>query len=132
MSYCVSIPGLLKILEIIIGIIVIVLAAYETHIRYRPGSVAYFLFTASFCLIFTTLFLLFWACAMYRRASGPWNLMELAFHVLAFILYLIASIVLIVRHYRRTFWIVAAIMGFVNTVFYGLSAIFSFIEWRRT
>lgn len=139
--------GLLKLFETLIGAAVLgTVGYYGTHSRggYNHGFVGIseeaLMFLVSFaCLLTTFLLLVSSLCSLMASSILPKTLFEFLYHVFAFILYLSASLALLIvtskhdRRYNKDRYdgsMAAAVLGLVNSVLYILSVFFSFRSYR--
>lgn len=87
-----TVPGILKIVEWVFGIICIACASPP-----YLDAAHWFVFVAVFCFIFTFV----WACVHFFSLTSviglPWLLIEIGYTILAMVLYFIAFIVLLVN-----------------------------------
>ncbi|XP_076031504.1 uncharacterized protein LOC143019602 isoform X2 [Oratosquilla oratoria] len=138
-----TVPGILKVLQVALGCVTVGIAGH--YINYTVRNVysdlvpeLLFLLVATTCLI-TTALLLF-ACIFSIATAGmlPKTLFESMYHIVAFILYLSASIVYlvylqdnkrVVGYYETK--IAAAAIGLVLTLLYLISAAYSVRSYRR-
>lgn len=142
-GYVKTVPGILKILEIILGCVICgLIGHYITSSNYRTPeqlqSQLPILITAAACLITTTL--LFFSC-LFSISTGaiiPKTLFETLYHAIASILYFSVSVYFLVylmdnKRYVPFYnpKIAAAAIGLVNTALYVLSCIYSIRSFRR-
>ncbi|XP_046404952.1 uncharacterized protein LOC124170286 [Ischnura elegans] len=138
-GYFKTLPGLLKLAQVLLGAVCVGLAAhYSTGFRnYGYTSELFYLLMvttfliASACLFFSCLFSLATATIISK------TLYELMYHAIGFILLLAASATLLVqvnnKQYRGYYYepfLAASIIGLINSALYLLSAIFGYRNYR--
>ncbi|XP_076340368.1 uncharacterized protein LOC143240950 [Tachypleus tridentatus] len=149
-GYFRALPGILQLLETILGAICLGLIGYygSHNANYRisgfvGGSEEVALFLTSFGFLVTT-FLLMVSCFVSFATSSflPKTLFEFLYHVFAFVFYLGCSLALLIvvsrRNDRRYYTeygyegkMAASVLGLVNAFLYLVSAIFSFRSYRH-
>lgn len=143
-GYLKTTPGLLKLAELLLGAVCVgIMGYYWEHgytYRYNTNTrpdLFFFLITVAFligtfCLLASCLFSLSTASIIAK------TLYEVIFHALAFLLYLSASLTLLIevnhrkKDYGRDYepYLAAAIIGLVVSVLYLLSAFFANKTYR--
>ncbi|XP_044754012.1 uncharacterized protein LOC123313265 isoform X2 [Coccinella septempunctata] len=132
-------PGLFKLLQMILGAVVVGFVSYYYNSYLYRTPVTFFLLTAVAFLIGTFLILLSCMISISTASVLPKTIYEVVYHGFAFILYLAASITFIieVNHYSNTrydnhyeCYFAAAILGFVITVLYLLSTVHAMRTYR--
>lgn len=139
-GYLKSWPGILKLAELILGIVVVGLVSYYFD-KYRAQlntPEIFFLLMAVTFLIGT--FLLLTACLISISTASiiSKTIYEVVYHGFAFILYLAASLTFIieVNHRKRNYYgdyepyFAAAIIGLVISALYLLSTVFALRSYR--
>ncbi|XP_049952300.1 uncharacterized protein LOC126465926 [Schistocerca serialis cubense] len=138
-GYMRSWSGLLKLCQTILGAVCLGIVAYyadQVGVVYTRNAQFFFILmtttflTATFCLLL--------ACVLSLSAGTVISktLYELIYHSIAFILYLAASLRLIIqisdhkRSYSYDGHMAASVIGLVNTALYLLSAVFSYRSYR--
>ncbi|XP_019620877.1 PREDICTED: plasmolipin-like [Branchiostoma belcheri] len=138
-NYVTSIPGILKVVELLFGLIVWACVASYTY----AGGQHWVMFVAVTSWLFTLLYFIF--CLLSLRESMPvisgfnWNLIETVYSVVVTFLYFIAACVqagttgvggnsLVRGHYST--YAAAAAFAFLVTIAYGVDAFFAFQSWR--
>lgn len=140
-GYLRTIPGILKFFETIIGAVCVGLIAnysYYTIHRYQNYNTdIFFLIVTSAFLICTFAILVSCIISISTASILPKTIFELIYHGLAFVLYIIASICLIVevnryRHSRYEYdpLLAASILGLINSGLYLLSTGFAYKSYR--
>uniref|UniRef100_A0A8D0G935 CKLF like MARVEL transmembrane domain containing 8 n=1 Tax=Sphenodon punctatus TaxID=8508 RepID=A0A8D0G935_SPHPU len=130
-----TLPGLLMVAEIVLGLLVWTLIAGTEYFLYPVFG--WVMFVAVFYLILTVFFLIIYMTMTYTRIPQvPWTTVGLCFNGSAFILYLIAAIVdasavtnELNRHNYNS-WAASSFFAFVVAFCYAGNAYFSFISWR--
>ncbi|KFB52096.1 hypothetical protein ZHAS_00020343 [Anopheles sinensis] len=140
-GYLRTTPGLLKLAQLIIGAVNVGIVAY--YIRHYPSSALatspelFFLLMAVAFLIGT--FCLLASCLVSLSTGGiiSKTIYELIYHTIAFLLYLIASIILLVdvtngRYYRamKDAYMAASILGLIVSSLYLFSALLAQRSYR--
>lgn len=130
-----SIPGILKLLQLLFGIICMACASPVWH----PGT-HWFLFVAVVSFIATIIWVFIYLMSVREALKLPinWILTELLNTSITTLLYLIAFIVQLSlytsnRHpFIRDPNIAAGVFGLFNTLAYGAGAYFLYVEWKGT
>ncbi|XP_023235397.1 plasmolipin-like [Centruroides sculpturatus] len=143
-------PGILKLLETVIGAVVLGLVAYYgTHFNthsidgFGAKSEHTYLFLVSFgCLLPTLLLLVTSVSSVMSSTLIPKTLFEVVFNVFAFLLYLSAGLALLIvlikqkHHYLKDAEhdgkIAASVLGLINAVLYATSTSFSYKAYKNT
>jgi len=133
--------GLLKLAQTILGAVCVgLIGAYINNSAYGNPidmtEVLFFLLIATAFLITTTCLLLSSLLSFISASMIHKTLFEVLYHAVAFILYLIAGIVLLVeikdrdrsQYYKA--YLAAAIIGLVNAALYLLSTVFAIRTYR--
>ncbi|XP_026329719.1 CKLF-like MARVEL transmembrane domain-containing protein 8 isoform X2 [Hyposmocoma kahamanoa] len=128
-----STPGLLKLAQLVLGAACTGLMGYYINSGYHgfTAPTLFYLISAVSCLMGT--FCLFVAC-LFSLSSATFiskTNFEVIFHTVAFIFYLVASVLLIVEIHRYSYstynqYLAASIMGFVMAVLYAISTYFAY------
>ncbi|KAL1494293.1 hypothetical protein ABEB36_009915 [Hypothenemus hampei] len=132
-------PGILKLAELILGIVTVGLVAYyyqKYNITQTPET--FFLLTAVTFMIGTFLLLLSCLISISTSSIISKTIYEVIYHGFAFLLLLAASLTFIieVNHKKRSYtydyepYFAAAIIGLVNSALYLLSTIFAQRSYR--
>ncbi|XP_042333315.1 CKLF-like MARVEL transmembrane domain-containing protein 8 isoform X2 [Sceloporus undulatus] len=130
-----TLPGLLMLAEIILGLLVWTLIAGTEYFLYPVFG--WVMFVAVFYWVLTLFFLIIYMTMTYTRIPQvPWTTVGLCFNGSAFLLYFIAAIVdacavtkeLDSHNYNS--WAASSFFAFVVTSCYGGNAYFSFVSWR--
>lgn len=149
-GYLKSWAGILRLLETIIGTIVLGLVAYYgTHFNnhsidgFGGKSEHTYLFLVAFgCLLPTFLLLVTSVSSVMSSTLIPKTLFEVIFNIFCFLLYLSAGLALLIilvkekHHYFRESEhdgkIAASVLGLVNAVLYAISTSFSYKAYKNT
>ncbi|KAM3920113.1 plasmolipin [Leptodactylus fuscus] len=131
-----SIPGILMIVEIVLGLLVWALIA-DTH-HYRVAAYGWVMFVAIFCWILTIILFILILLQLQRRIPVvPWPLTVFIYHVAATLLYItgfitcaasVNSVYFGQNEYNKR--AAASFFACLVMIAYGGSTFFSFIEWR--
>lgn len=156
-GYVRTLPGVLQLLETILGAVCLgLIGYYGSHTAgvfgnrsqrkidgFASGSEEVALFLTSFGFLVTTFLLLVSSFASFATSSFlPKTLFELLYHLFAFMFYLGSSVALLVvvsRRNERAYYVEfgyegkmsASVIGLVNSFLYLISAIFSFRSYRH-
>lgn len=143
-GYLKTLPGILKLFQIILGIVAVGIAGHyiKWDSSYYENMVPelFFLLVATTCLITTTLLLLSCLCSIATASIIPKTLFETLYHVVAVLLYLSAGLCFIIylnseqnRRYVTNYGpkTAAAAIGLVNTGLYLFSCFYSIRSYRR-
>ncbi|XP_069669029.1 plasmolipin-like [Periplaneta americana] len=130
-----SIPGILKLLQLLIGVVCIACASSAWH----PG-IRWFLFVAAASFLVTLIWVFIYLLSIREAFKLPinWTLAELLITGTITVLYLIAFIVQlsVYSHYCPSYYkdpnIAAGVFGLFNTLAYGAGAFFLYAEWKGT
>ncbi|CAH1250173.1 CMTM8 [Branchiostoma lanceolatum] len=139
-DYIKSIPGILKVVELLFGLIVWACVASYVY----AGGQHWVMFVAVTSWLFTLLYFIF--CLLSLRDSMPivstfnWNLIETVYSAIVTFLYFIAACVqagttgvggnsfMATGHYST--YAAAAAFAFLVTIAYGVDTFFAFQSWR--
>ncbi|XP_063921699.1 uncharacterized protein LOC135136384 [Zophobas morio] len=133
-------PGILKFLQLALGIVVVGLVSHYyrdyTHVNQTPET--FFLLMAVTFLVGTFLLLLSCLISISTASIISKTIYEVVYHGFAFILYLAASLTFVieVNHWKRSYgrdyepYFAAAIIGIVLSALYLLSTIFALRSYR--
>jgi len=142
-GYLKTLPGLLKLVQVVIGAIVVgLLASYSSYwaqVTYTGVPILFLLLIATSCLIATGCLLISCLLSISTATIVAKTMFDLVYHGVAFCLYLAASVNLLVeiskytnRGYRHhDAFIAAGALGAVNTILYCVSTIIAFRNYRR-
>ncbi|XP_016844840.1 uncharacterized protein LOC100114912 isoform X2 [Nasonia vitripennis] len=123
-----SIPGLLKIAQLILGIICLACGSPALY-----GGTHWFLFVASTAFLVTIVWCVIYLISLREALKLPinWILSELINYALYTLLYFTAF----VAELASAFWakhIVAGVFGLLNNVAYAASTYFLYLEWQNS
>ncbi|KAI6183183.1 MARVEL domain-containing protein [Aphelenchoides bicaudatus] len=133
MTYLQTLPGLLKIIIIVLNILVFFCVAIGGPGYYAGIGWATFVATFGFT-ISLILLLLYLFHVVDMMPNIPWIVGEMVYCFAWTIFYFIAASVLVVAaaSYRGTFfWAVAAFFAFAAMCAYGFDAYLKFLAWKR-
>jgi len=128
-QYFKSIPGILKLIELLLGILTIALAT--------PGVVNwtyFFLLVCYVCLFLTLFFALVYFFSLHHKVTvrPSWISMEFYYTVGATFFYGIITIIQFSTYdHSMSTGVVAAVFALLNTIAYGAGLYFIFTEWRH-
>ncbi|XP_019743966.1 plasmolipin [Hippocampus comes] len=135
MSFIRSIPSILMMAQILLGLLHWTLIA-SSHYMWAPAN-GWVLFVAiTFWLLTSILFIMILFGAQRRLTGVPWPLTVMVYHGVATFLYLtafLANAASVQPFYYSYFFghmAAAAFFGAVVTVTYGISAFFSYLDWK--
>ncbi|XP_063159998.1 CKLF-like MARVEL transmembrane domain-containing protein 8 [Candoia aspera] len=130
-----TIPGVLMVAEIVLGLLVWTLIAGTEYFLYPVFG--WIMFVAVFYWILTLFFLIIYITMTYTRIPQvPWTTVGLCFNGSALLLYLIAAIseacavTQELDSHSYNSWAASSFFAFVVTSCYGGNAYFSFVSWR--
>ncbi|XP_063705674.1 CKLF-like MARVEL transmembrane domain-containing protein 8 [Culicoides brevitarsis] len=136
-GYLKTFPGLLKLAQLILGAICVGIVAWYFRTHYNGTPELFFLLMTTTFLIGT--FCLLLSCLVSWSTGGiiSKTIYELIYHAVAFLLLLIASIILLVEvtNYRfgsnlKEAYLAASIIGIVNAGLYLISALMANRHYR--
>lgn len=135
MSFFRSIPAILMMAEIFLGLLLWSLIA-SSHYKISPAF-SWVLFVAITAWLLTIiLFCLILFSLQHRITFVPWPMTTMAYHAVVTLLYLTAfvanaaSVPSFTQAYHYGHFAAAAFFAAVVTVLYGVSAYFSYLDWR--
>ncbi|KAF4520865.1 hypothetical protein B566_EDAN007046 [Ephemera danica] len=138
-GYLKSLPGLLKLAQVVIGSVVIGLVA-TTIMRYRnyynTSEELFFLVIACACLLATGCLLISCLISISTASIIAKTIFELVYHGVAFALQLVASILALIqatgsgRNANNELYLAASILGLINSALYLLSTILAYKSYR--
>ncbi|NWI97920.1 CKLF8 protein, partial [Pitta sordida] len=130
-----TVPGLLMVTEIVLGLLVWTLIAGTEYFLYL--GFGWVMFVAVFYWVLTIFFLIIYMTMTYTGIPQvPWTTVGLCFNGSAFVLYLIAAIVDAssvtkdLDNHNYNSWAASSFFAFVVTSCYAGNTYFSFISWR--
>ncbi|XP_017892137.1 proteolipid protein 2 [Ceratina calcarata] len=131
-SYFRTIPGIIKLLQLGIGIIAMACASPA-----YAGATDWFLFVSVTAFIATLLWCFIYVLSIRESLKLPinWIMTELVNTSIFAVLYMIAfiaqlSVWSVVHHTSSSRNIAAGVFGIFNTIMYAAGAYFLFVEWR--
>ncbi|RVE76489.1 hypothetical protein OJAV_G00008730 [Oryzias javanicus] len=138
-SVCTTIPDILYIPELIFGGLVWILVACTYVVPHNPQ--AWVMFVSVFCFLLTFIWLVVFACGSHNN-RGIWAAADFAYHGIAAMLYLSASVHLAKvtldknnpatatdsRNYKLD--ISAVVFSYTATLLYFVHTILSAIRWK--
>uniref|UniRef100_A0A1Q3FNJ1 Putative conserved plasma membrane protein n=1 Tax=Culex tarsalis TaxID=7177 RepID=A0A1Q3FNJ1_CULTA len=136
-GYLRTTPGLLKLAQLIIGAVNVGLVSWHYRTYYAANPQVFFLLMAVAFLIGT--FCLLASCLVSLSTGGiiSKTIYELVYHTIAFLLYLIASIILLVdvtngRYHSnlKDAYMAASILGIIVSALYLFSALIAQRSYR--
>ncbi|KAG9261081.1 myelin and lymphocyte protein-like [Astyanax mexicanus] len=134
LGMCCSIPDMLFLPELVCGGLVWILVACTYIVPYNPQ--AYVVAVSVLCFIITFIWMMVFACGSHHNRPF-WATADVAYHFMASVLYLSASVLLAFStlyltisdfHYKMN--IAAVVMSYVTTVMYIIHTLFSAIRWK--
>ncbi|XP_075220045.1 uncharacterized protein LOC142323753 isoform X2 [Lycorma delicatula] len=139
-GYLKTMPGLLKVLEVVGGAIALFLAVYyRDKYRYATGSPELFFIAITTAFVIGSLCLLI-ACLISLSTASiiAKTIYEVVFHFFGFLFYLVASLILLVdvnnssqyKYPGHTQFLIASVIGLVLSALYLLSTIFAYKGYR--
>ncbi|XP_037028954.1 uncharacterized protein LOC119069154 [Bradysia coprophila] len=135
-GYLKTVPGLLKLVQLILGAVCVGLASWYYNNRYDYTPSLFFLLMATTFLVGT--FCLLVSCLFSLSTGGiiSKTIYELIYHSIGAILLIAASITLLIHvnknnnsYYHEKF-LIAAIIGLINGILYVVSAILARRSYR--
>ncbi|XP_039192257.1 CKLF-like MARVEL transmembrane domain-containing protein 8 isoform X1 [Crotalus tigris] len=130
-----TIPGVLMVFEIVLGLLVWMLIAGTDYFLYPVFG--WIMFVAVFYWILTLFFLIIYMTMTYTRIPQvPWTTVGLYFNGSALLLYLIAAIseactvTKELDYHNYNSWAASSFFAFVVASCYGGNTYFSFVSWR--
>lgn len=139
-GYCKTLPGLLKIAQVIGGAIVIGIILYykDSYYHFVQGPVLFFICIATTFFIASACLLLSCLCSLSTASIISKTLYEFVYHGVAFLLYLAASLTLLVEvnrqksSYRYNYepYFTASVIGIILTILYFISTVVAYRSYR--
>ncbi|XKL62938.1 hypothetical protein PGB90_005302 [Kerria lacca] len=134
-SYFLTLPGILKIINLILGVICLSLASPAVH-----NTTQWFLYVTIICVIVTVIWCFIYFLSVREAINFPinWHLTEMFNMSFLALIIVIASIFQISHwagaHNTEGRWknIIAGIFGIGNCVLYLISTCSSYVDWRQT
>ncbi|XP_074645398.1 plasmolipin-like [Tubulanus polymorphus] len=125
-EYLKTIPGILKIVEIVLDLIIIICVS----IVYMRAS-GWFGFLYGSAIVLTIILFASFLFGLIYKMPGPWPLFVFVFYLVYTILFLITSIVLAVYGWVDASIAAACFFSFAATAVYAVDTFFMFREWRN-
>ncbi|CAH0394130.1 unnamed protein product [Bemisia tabaci] len=140
-GYLKTLPGLLKLAQVILGGIIIAILVYYKDQKYTftflSSALLFFLCIATTFFIASLLLLLSCLCSITTASIIAKTLYEFIYHGAAFLLYLIACLMFLVEVNRANFgggyyqpFLVASIFGLILTALYLVSSVLAYRSYR--
>ncbi|GCC21044.1 CKLF-like MARVEL transmembrane domain-containing protein 8b [Chiloscyllium punctatum] len=131
-----TLPGLLMIAEIVLGLLVWILIASTEY--FSVSAFGWVMFVAVFYWVLTVFFLIFYITMAYTKIPQvPWTTVGLSFNASATLMYLLASIVDAISikqaqegTHNYNSWVASTIFAFIVTLCYCGNAYLSFQTWK--
>ncbi|XP_066547104.1 CKLF-like MARVEL transmembrane domain-containing protein 8b [Amia ocellicauda] len=131
-----TVPGILILAEIVLGLMVWTLIAGTEY--FRVSAFGLVMFVAVFYWVLTVFFLIIYLTMAYTRITHvPWATVGLCFNSSAFLLYFVAAVVDAVSvrqagHRKHDFssWAASSFFAFMVSLCYAGNAYFSYKSWR--
>ncbi|XP_013403660.1 CKLF-like MARVEL transmembrane domain-containing protein 4 [Lingula anatina] len=128
-GYIRSVPGILKIVEIILCLVVFICVI----IAPGYGGSGWVWFIAISAFITTLILLIFHVVGLISRLPGPWMLIEFIYYIVIAVFFLIAFIIAAVGcRYGYASIIATAIFCFASCAVFGVDTYFQFQAWRTS
>ncbi|XP_030642725.1 myelin and lymphocyte protein-like [Chanos chanos] len=132
---CTTAPDIFYLPELVFGGLVWILVASTRVTPENPQG--WVMFVSVFCFVMTFLWLIIFACGGHKN-SGRWAAADFAYHGLAALFYLSASVPLAtttisMRDVNFTYYqidIAAVVFSYTATLFYFIHCILSAIRWK--
>ncbi|XP_077570478.1 myelin and lymphocyte protein-like [Stigmatopora nigra] len=135
-AVCTTLPDLLYLPELVLGVLVWILVACTLVIP--PNPLGWVMFVSVFCFVMTSLWSLVFLCGSHSNKSS-WAAADFGYHFLAAVFYLSASVALAgvtldirgagnIQNYRLD--ISAVVFSYVTTLLYFVHAILSAMRWK--
>ncbi|NP_001116171.1 plasmolipin isoform X1 [Danio rerio] len=132
MGFIKSIPGILLIAEIVVGLLVWTLIASTPH--YLIPALGWVLFVSITLWLLSIALLVILLLSLHQRLpSVPWPLVLLVFYSVAALLYLtafLANAATVPGGYYQGHLGASAFFGIVETLLYTASSYFAYLGWR--
>ncbi|KAB0794419.1 hypothetical protein PPYR_11258 [Photinus pyralis] len=131
-------PGIFKLFQLLLGIVNVGLVGYYYNERFITVPATFFLLMAVTFLVGTFLILLSCLASISTASIIAKTFYEFIYHLFAFILYLAASLTLLVHvnQYKRSYYYIydeytaASVIGLIISILYLLSAIFAYRSYK--
>ncbi|CAG9819454.1 unnamed protein product [Phaedon cochleariae] len=136
LNYFKTTPGILKLVEFIVGILCMALASPAYY-----GGTEFFLFVVITSFILNIIWICVYLLGIREAINGPinWILTELlntgiitVFYIIAFIVQLIVSASINHLYSHRGPYIAAGVFGLVNAGVFGFASYLLSLEWKRS
>ncbi|XP_076816024.1 CKLF-like MARVEL transmembrane domain-containing protein 8 [Clavelina lepadiformis] len=130
-SYLLSVPGILKIAEVILGLLCWALIASVGGTAFsRPHQFVMFVAVTSWILTLITLVIYLSACHVHTCSGAPWSIIEFTFNAFWAFFYVIASCVSAAFTGSVPNLAAATAFAFFTSIAYVIHAIWSYKIWR--
>ncbi|XP_007249231.2 plasmolipin [Astyanax mexicanus] len=136
LNFIKTIPGILLIAEIVVGLLVWALIASVVY-QAVPAYGWVMFVSVTLWILSIVLFIMLFLNLQQKLTSVPWPLVLLVFYGVATILYLtafIANAASVTQYrylpYHYNHMAAAAFFGIVVTLIYGASTFFAYLEWK--
>ncbi|KAK0060894.1 CKLF-like MARVEL transmembrane domain-containing protein 4 [Biomphalaria pfeifferi] len=126
-EYVKSTPGLLKIAEIILSVLVLICASIDWWYSIGGGWVQ---FVAASALITTVILFIFHFFNLISRVTVRWNFIEFIYYCVFVVLYVIAAIVAAVRAHLAPSIVATAIFTFLALAVYAIDTYLMYKAWQ--
>ncbi|XP_046354492.2 plasmolipin-like [Haliotis cracherodii] len=126
-GYVKSIPGILKIVEFVLCIIVLICTSVVYWVPYGAGWIQFVAVAA--CVVVALLFI-FHFLHIFEKLPGPWPLIEFVCYIVFTIFFLISAIVAAVRGGWHGSIAATAFFCFATTAVFGVDTFFQYRGWQ--
>lgn len=127
LDYIKTIPGILKIVEVVASIITFICASVVPWGYLGAGWVQFVSISA---FITALIWFIFYLIGVIYRFPGPWILIEFIYYCVFTLFFLIAAIVSAARAHAAPSIGAAAFFAFVCTAVFAVDTFFQFRAWR--
>ncbi|KAH9491648.1 hypothetical protein Btru_030577 [Bulinus truncatus] len=126
-EYVKSVPGILKIAEIILCILVLICASIDYWYHIGGGWVQ---FVAASALVTTIILFIFHLFDFISHITFRWNFIEFIYYCVYVVLYVIAAIVAAVRAHLAPSIGATAFFTFAALIVYAVDTYFMYRKWQ--
>ncbi|CAD5122304.1 DgyrCDS10742 [Dimorphilus gyrociliatus] len=129
-NYIKSIPGLLKIAQIVLSLITFICASVKSSFVKEGGG--WVQFVSMTALIICTVLLIFYVTSLINKLPGPWPLIEFVYYGVYTLFYFIAFVVAAAQgtKYKIDAGKAAAAFSFFTLGTFAVDTFFKFQTWR--